>query len=184
MESREAFPYHGSMDQSLVLNIVSLLLSVVAVVTSAQALRLGRNANHIPIIVNLLQQYRETVFIKREETLWTELPHIDASKGLAGLPEPLKTYVVEVSQYYQAIAHLAEHRIAEFNLLAPQVRYRAIRTWEAISVLVEGERKMRGGPNTFLNTLETFIQDLQDMDPKKVDERIRRRRFGRRGIRR
>jgi hypothetical protein len=55
------------------------------------------------------------------------------------------------------------------------VRYRALRTWAAIERHVAGERVIRGGNNTFFNTLETFIEGLRRMNIEKIDKTVYRR---------
>lgn len=163
------------VEAGAVLNIITLLVSIGAATISLRALGLNRNANQLPIIVNLLSKWREVEFMEREEVLWSEMPNCPQSMGFRDLPQPIKSYAFEVGQYYQCLAYLSVHSIADYDLIAPQVRYRALRTWNAIERNVGGEREIRGGKHTFFNTFETFVMGLRAMDIEKMDEEARRR---------
>lgn len=169
------------MDAGMFLNIVTLLVSAIAAWLSVVALKEGRKANQLPIVIDLLQRSREPAFARTEEALLSELVTHDPSLGFQCLPEPIKSDAFEVVQYYQCLAYLATHKIADFDLIAPQVSYRAARVWKAIRPHVDGERLIRGGEHTFLNTFELLVREINSVDLQRYDRaairRIRRRQL-------
>jgi hypothetical protein len=161
---------------SSILNIVAAFASVSAVVTSSylavQALRYNRNANHMPVIIELFREHRSEAFVRKEQFLWRAMPLQDPSKGFSRLPRKTRAYATDVALFYLMIGYLSEYQISDPELLALQVQYRLLKTWEAIEPYVRKERILRGGEFTFLNTLEVFVERVRKLDSDAIARRM------------
>lgn len=150
------------------LSIAAFATSVLAVVVSSfltmRSIEILRGANHVPVIIEFLDKYRSIDFIQHEEYLWNHLDEYDSSLGFWGLPEPVKSYALEVAYHYQTVAYIAFNNVADRAALIPQMHYRVTKTWQAISPHVNGERANRGGEFTFLNMLEALVQKMASLD--------------------
>jgi hypothetical protein len=160
-----------------VISLVAVIASMVAAVSSSllawRALRLNRNANHLPIIVDLFAQHRSPEFVEKEEYIWEHIHEHKPSLGFAKLPSPIKNYAIEVALFYLMFGYLSEYEIVERELIALQAKYRVIKTWEALEGHVMGERTLRGGEYTFLNTLEIFVDRVKSLDAQAIATRMR-----------
>jgi hypothetical protein len=158
------------------LNLIATLAAVAAVVSStflaAQALRYSRNANHMPVIIELFKEHRSADFVKKEQFIWREMPRQNPAKGFEGLPKKTKSYATDVALFYLMISYLSEYKICDQELVALQVKYRLLRTWKAIELHVRQERLLRGGEYTFLNTLEVFVERVRALDSDAIAERM------------
>src|SRR6266568_4157119 len=157
-----------------VISLATVGASLIAVLLSFRALRLGNNANQIPVVVGLISIYCDPKFVRKEEYLWEHMKDSETRLGFTGLPDPIKDYAIEVGQYYQSLALLVEFGIADRELVTLQSQYRAIRTWDAIAAHVRGERNLRGGEYTFFNTFEVFVAKLGELDAADINERMRK----------
>jgi hypothetical protein len=160
------------------MSIAAAATAIIAVLVSAgfalREVRLSRNANYLPVIVDFLSTHRSPEFMKHEEEIWNHLGQHDKSLGFTNLPDPIKSYAIEVALFYQAVAYIVLDELVEWRTLVVQVHYRATRTWNAMYPHIEGERRLRGGEYTFLNSLETFISMLASLDDEKLSLRRRR----------
>jgi hypothetical protein len=163
-------------DLSAILNVIAALASVAAVLTSTflatQALRYSKNANHMPVIIELFKEHRSTEFRRKEQYVWREIPRQDSTKGFSGLPRKAKIYATDVALFYLMIGYLSEYKISDPELLALQVQYRLLKTWQVIEPHVREERILRGGEYTFLNTLEVFVERVRSLDSDSITRRM------------
>jgi hypothetical protein len=161
---------------SSVLNLAAALASVAAVLTSTflamLALRYSKNANHMPVIIELFKEHRSAEFVAKEQFVWREMPRQDPTRGFTKLPKRTKAHVTDVALFYLMISYLSEYRISDQEMLALQVHYRLLRTWEAIEPHVRQERSFRGGEFTFLNTLEVFVERVRALDTEAIARRM------------
>jgi hypothetical protein len=147
------------VNSSAVLNIVALLASFLALAVSSflalRQSRLMRDANQLPVVIDLFRELRADTFITREQEIWNSLPgDKDPSKGFEGIPAPLRTYVYDVCLFYQTVAYLVNFKMIDDKLAYTALHYRILRTWSSVEEFVYGERRLRGGKNTFLNSFE------------------------------
>ena len=170
------------------INMLSLLVTLVAVSVSSvlawRALALAKNANHFPVVVNLLAPHRNPDFIRKQHYVVEHLSEFDPESGLGGLPEPIRTYAIEVSEQYHMLGYVTLNRLADGNLLTTQIGHGAIRTWEAIEPYVKVERRNRGGEYSFMNSFERFAEMARRIDVTVPDDRRRGTRRFRREARR
>lgn len=159
-----------------ILNVIAALASVTAVISSTflamQALRYSKNANHMPVIVQLFKEHRSEEFVRKEQFVWREMPRQNPDKGFSRLPRKVKSHATDVALFYLMVSYLSEYDISDRELLALQVQYRLLRTWQAIERHVKRERELRGGEYTFLNTLEVFVQRVGSLDSDAIARRM------------
>ena len=91
---------------SNILNIAALFASLLALAMSSvlalRQSRLMRDANQLPVVIDLFRELRADTFITREQEIWRSLPgDQDPAQGFGGIPTPLRTYVYDVSLFYQ-----------------------------------------------------------------------------------
>ena len=142
-----------------------------------RALALARNANHFPVVVSLLAPHRNPDFIQKQRHVIDHLAEFDPKVGLFGLPEPIRSYAIEVSEQYHMLGYVMTNQLADGQLMASQVGHGAICTWEAIEPYVKVERRNRGGEYSFMNSFERFVERARMIDITVSDDP---RRQGRR----
>jgi hypothetical protein len=167
---------------STVLNIAALFASLLALTISSflalRQSRLMRHANQLPVVIDLFRELRADTFITREQEIWHSLPgNEDPAKGFGGIPTPLRTYAYDICLYYQTVAYLVNFKMLDSELAYTALHYRVLRTWSSVKSFVYGERAMRGGKDTFLNSFETFAESIRqkhvERDGPDVLEKIK-----------
>jgi hypothetical protein len=151
---------------STVLNIAALFASLLALaISSILALRqsrLMRDANQLPVVIDLFRELRADTFITREQEIWRSLPgDQDPAQGFGGIPTPLRTYVYDVCLFYQTVSYLVKFKMIDDGLVYTALHYRILRTWSSVELFVRGERALRGGENTFLNSFEEVAEVIR-----------------------
>ena len=127
-----------------------------------------RDANQLPVVIDLFRELRADTFITREQEVWSSLPgDKDPSKGFGGIPTPLRTYVYDICLFYQTVAYLVNFKVVDDELIYTALHYRILRTWSSVEPFVHGERVIRGGENTFLNSFETAAREIRNQHLKR-----------------
>jgi hypothetical protein len=162
---------------SMALNIAALLASVLALaVSSLLALRQSRlmhDANQLPVVIDLFRELRRDTFITREQEIWSSLPgNVDPSQGFGGIPVPLRTYVYDICLFYQTVAYLVNFKVVDQELAYTALHYRILRTWSSVESFVHGERAIRGGENTFLNSFEKVAEEIRNQHIKRDGQAV------------
>jgi hypothetical protein len=138
------------MSLSVILSVSALAVSILALLVSilltTRQIRLLRDANHIPAIVNLLSEFKDPELHQdyRYVTQQLRTEH-QPQLGLSGLPEPARSSVIRVAYYFNTFAFLVGFGIIdERRLFMTGVGDRIIAVWDAIRPYVEQERKQDG----------------------------------------
>jgi hypothetical protein len=152
---------------SLLFNVVALVASLAALLVSAlltvRQSNLMHGANQLPIVIELFREIRANHFLVREHQLWQDLPgEHDPELGFIGMPEPLRSHMYDVCTLYQSVAYLVIFDVLDADLAYKALYYRMRRTWTVVEPFVQGERRLRGGADTFLNSLERVISAMND----------------------
>jgi hypothetical protein len=162
------------------LNVMSLAVALVAVALSSvlswRAVALSRDANHFPVITDLLSPHRTPEFIRKERLVHEKLKDFDPESGFDGLPDPMWEAAVVVTEQYHMLGYLVACGVTDADLLVHQVRHGAIRTWMAVESFVRAERRLRGGEFSYMNSFERFVGLAKKVDvqsPDVVDGRWR-----------
>ena len=105
-------PTRERMSAATTASWIAIIVAAVAVaassILSARDLRAARQANHLPILVGLLEQQRATEFLAAEEYILDHISGQPIELGFSALPQPLKDHAWRVTLYYQGVACLVE----------------------------------------------------------------------------
>jgi hypothetical protein len=71
-------------------------------------------------------------------------------------------------------AYLVAFRVIDERIAILAIHYRLVRTWAVIQPFAEKERVLRGGADTYLNTLEEFAKNVAEKDPRELGNIVRR----------
>ncbi|MBE8473790.1 DUF4760 domain-containing protein [Streptomyces justiciae] len=174
------------MDSSVVFNIVTAAIAVVAVVTSvvfgARQARIAKHANHISVMMDLFAEFRSVEFHEQHDYVTTRLgAECDPAGGVRGLPAEPRAAFYSVVYYYQSFANLAVFGLLDETLLATVLRTRIVSVWEAVRPFVERERELRGeaGGGTYMSIFEELARLAADLPPEHVRARLTASRRGR-----
>ncbi|WP_051808112.1 DUF4760 domain-containing protein [Actinoplanes subtropicus] len=155
--------------------VVSLLALVISAVFAARQVVLMRNANYVPVLIDLLSQFRSMEFNDNYRFICTRLPvEHDSVGGITGLPDDVREKIYDVAYYYQVFAALTALGVLQDQHIIVVLRDRIIHVWEAIEpfVLVERESAHHTGPFLFRN-LEEFAKKAKEMPSTTVDRFMR-----------
>lgn len=166
---------------SILINVAAIAISILALAVSTylavrQALA-AKQANQIPVFVDLLREARSPEFRNRERSLWRELGNYDQTKGFAGLPKERRDDAEVVCSYYSALAYCIAIGVVEHDLAVIPIHYRLLKTWESVYPFVIAEREIRGDGESFLNLLEDFVAEARQTNTQSLEEEISRRAF-------
>jgi hypothetical protein len=168
---------------SSLLNIAAIILSLAAVAISSYfAIRqslAAKQANQIPVFIDLFKDARNPEFRDRERSLWQDLNEHDPSLGFEGLPKGQRHDAEIVCSYYSTLAYCVTIGIAEHDLAVIPVYYRMLKTWEAVYPFVVAERKIRNDGGSFLTLLEDFVAEAKLTDIHSLEKEASRRAFPR-----
>ncbi|MEW2398109.1 hypothetical protein [Streptomyces sp. NPDC046862] len=167
------------MDSSVVFNVVTTAVAVVAVVTSivfgARQARIAQHANHISVMVDLLGEFRSAEFHEQHDYVCTRLGvENDPEAGVRGLPGEAKAAFYSVVYYYQSFANLAVFGLLDETLMATVLRTRITSVWNAVRPFVERERELRGegGDGTYLSIFEELARLAAGLPPEHLRDRM------------
>jgi hypothetical protein len=160
---------------ALIASIASLTL---ASMIALRQVRVSRNANQLPIIVDIVYKARSIQFRKMEERLQRELPAYDGSQGFGILPEDLADQAMEICIYYQNLAYLMVLKIIDplivylpFHVLMPL-------SWDALEPYILAQRKAQGTPYGFMNQFEYMVKHVRGMDLETLTRKLAQQTFG------
>lgn len=190
MRSKVQAPYGDRMDSSVVFNVATTGIAVVAVVTSivfsARQARIARHANHISVMVDLLQEFRSVEFHEQHDYVCTRLGAEHAPQvGVRGLPAEARAAFYSVVYYYQSFANLAVFGLLDETLMVTVLRTRIVSVWQAVQPFVERERELRGesGGGNYMSIFEELARLAAELPPEHVRNSMpqNRRRLSRLG---
>ena len=157
------------------LALIAVIISVISLVASGlislRALTLTRHTNTIPVLVDLFREHRSTRLAEAREYVFYELPRLDLSPGLSGLPEEKRTLVLELVWFYTNLGALVAHGIVDIAPVSGYLGTSAIAVWETIWPLVEAERKRRANPSDpeyWQAYFENLISLIRENPPEKA----------------
>jgi hypothetical protein len=154
----------------LVLNIVTLVLSVISLLTSAYLLwrQTGtmRNTNAIPIVVELTQAFISPEFQRAEHYVVSELANEHSPKlGCSKLPEDARNAVQTVISLFISFGSFVALGIADEKHVVSLFGYRADRAWKALEPYIKTERELRGEDHPFARFFEDLVWRTRKNSP-------------------
>jgi hypothetical protein len=135
------------MRWSDILSIAAVLISVLAAGLStalaARQARFMRQANHLPVIMDLLNEFRSVEFNERYEYVCARLQQDHSpSEGVTGLPREARSAVYDVVYFYQLFATLVGLGILDEKPIIAVLNHRIVRVWQAVKPFALREREL------------------------------------------
>jgi hypothetical protein len=133
------------MGQSLLVNLLAVLLSAIALATSfavsRRQLRLAQNSNVLPVIIQMFKETREPEFSRAVEyisrRLATDHPH---SNGYRSLPREPRDHIRRIGLFYDDVGKLVAHGVVKEQLVIGAYGLNIVRMWEALAPYIYSER--------------------------------------------
>jgi hypothetical protein len=154
------------------LNIMTLVISLAALaVSSVFAIRqigTARNANQLPVVIEILREFWSPEFRQQEELLWDKLKDQGDDVAYSQLPVNLRKAADSVCSTYMMLAYVVSLGIADRKFAIFPISYRVDRTWNAVSPFVARERKLRGPDPLFFSVLESFVEFIKCQDIQSI----------------
>lgn len=160
------------MDESSILIIISLIISLVALLTAALlAIRqsiLMRHTNELPIFIELTQEFRSRDFQRAEEYVLNQLAaEHSADLGISGLPEDAKAAVTTVLIFFNTFGAYVYFGLADEKIVVSLYAYRANRAWVALEPYIFAERRFRND-DYHVSFFEDLVCRIRDNWPPGV----------------
>lgn len=134
------------MDSSLVLNVLALVISAAAFATSVAAarrqLKLARDSNVLPIVIDVFKETRSPEFSQSIEYIRDKLVANQASDdGYRNLPEEAKAHIRRVGLFYDDIGKLVAHGVVDEQLILEAYGRSVAKAWSWLAPYVYSERE-------------------------------------------
>ncbi|GAA4470895.1 hypothetical protein GCM10023170_088450 [Phytohabitans houttuyneae] len=161
------------------LGVAALAVSFFAVALSAgfaaRQILLMRNANYVPVLVDLLGQFRSMEFNDNYLYVCTRLQHEqDPAKGISGLPADVRAKIYDVAYFYQLFAALVALKVVKEQDIVAVLRDRIVHVWQAVEPFVHTERSSTVPTGPFLmRNLEEFAKRAQTMPATTIEQFMR-----------
>lgn len=151
-----------------IMDMLAAVLNILAVVAAFAALAISsslsirqvtyaRQANHLPFAAQMLQELRDSSFIRDEEFVHQRLAdEHDSALGIFGLPLEAKQRALHVLSFYQSVAALAVFDIVDRDKIVFMLGRRALRSWHELEPFILTDRK-NAPPNA---TMYSLFEDL------------------------
>jgi hypothetical protein len=134
-------------DFGTVLNVVSLGLSLIAIILSSviawRQAQLMRHANAFPILIDFFREFRSPEFREHQLYVRTRLADELPAIGIYGLPEPVLAHVVPVVHYFDNLGALVAHRVVETKVALSILGESVERNWRLLAPFLHKEREIR-----------------------------------------
>jgi hypothetical protein len=167
------------MDSTALLNALTITISVaalaVSVVTATRQSKIMQRSNQLPVIVDLMQEFRTAHFQESERyVLETLTDEHDASVGCTNLPGPARLAVETVTSFFSGVGALRVYDMVEEQILVTTFGYRADRAWTALEQRIRHERELRKDSN-YASCFEDLISCVRDGWPPAPRYRLQLR---------
>jgi hypothetical protein len=150
---------------------VSVLALAVSKRLSAAQVRSMRQANDLPVMIELLiKEYVNDEFQGRERLVIETLPGTSEELGFERLPEPLRSAAYHVAWYYNATGTLIALGAVDERMFVGGINFKIRRIWSTMEAHIDAERKMRGKP--FLDGFEHLAARAYKNDPYAVQREL------------
>ncbi|WP_139175386.1 DUF4760 domain-containing protein [Nocardioides lianchengensis] len=165
--------------------LASLIISIAAFVFAAGAtvlqLRTARQANDLPVLVELFAEHRSPRLAEARTFVFEKLHGHDIGQGLAGLPEHERGLVRDLAWYYDNLGVLVTHGHIDVAPVSGYLGSAAQSVWKQMQPLVEAERQARSGssdPSRWQAYFENLVRLVDEAPPLDARRRQRRWRLG------
>jgi hypothetical protein len=125
-----------------ILNSVAIVLSFAAVIITLRQTSYARQANHLPLVVDVLREFRSSEFQRDYMYVIRELATQAPSGGLSDVPDDARIGVMNVCYFFQSIAYLVVYEIMNEEQVILVLRSPIKNAWLALRPLIEAEREL------------------------------------------
>jgi hypothetical protein len=158
----------------MVWNVLAICVAAAAllasIVVAAQQASLMFRANHIPVFIELLSQFRSLEFNDNCNYIIDRLGKecVPEETGISGLPDAARAAVYDASGFFVEVAMLRlvgglDYRFDSF------IQIRTPRVWKALSPFVMEERKRLGVTSMFWRSFEELAADLERLPEGSIN---------------
>ncbi|MEU4536032.1 hypothetical protein AB0G15_14330 [Streptosporangium sp. NPDC023825] len=167
------------MDVSVLINVGAVIVSILALITSAllarNQFRAQRHGNHVGPLVELLREFRSLEFHRNYAFIRNELPKLSSDKGISGLDEDVQRKIYDIGYFLQLYSILAYMGVIDREFIGSLLRRRYVEAWTSLEPFVRKERELQGLPDSaILNVFERFAVHLRDHPPTDIQIALRR----------
>lgn len=158
---------------SLALAIAALAVSAVTVIAVVRQVSEAKKSNTLPTAIDLFREYRSVEMEQARRLLADQLPRLDATSGMQGLPEDVALAAAQVSHYLDNLGLVVARGLVDPGLAAGFLCENILRTWQDLSPFIFRERELRSQPN-YQPYFEHLVATVQHMAPIQAHQNLRR----------
>ncbi|WP_329266552.1 hypothetical protein [Streptomyces sp. NBC_01451] len=171
------------MSSGAILNLTAIAISITAVITSVwfglRQLRISREANHIPVIAELLGGFRDVDLCDHYVYVCTKLREEHSPDlGISGLPRPARKAIYDIAYFLQTFAGMSSLGIVKEEQVVAMLHRRISRAWSAMKPYVEKEREVGAAGPYLMVLLEEFAARTDGDGDQAVQALLERTRNG------
>jgi hypothetical protein len=149
------------VNSSSVLNTIAVAVAFGALAVSlffaVRQTRVMRQANQMPIFIDMIREFRSREFQQAEHFILHRLRNENSpDKGVLKLPDEARFAVITVQSFFGVLANLVVDGIISEASAVSTLGFRANKIWIELEPFVVGERKIRGD-NDFALYFEDFV---------------------------
>jgi hypothetical protein len=134
---------------------VALGVSVVAAVVALWQAYIARKALQMPVLVDMLHEFRSRDFKRAQRRVYTELRVPVPENGFDGLDRGLRADVLYVSHFYDNVGLLVEASSVDEKLVIRFLGTSAVWSWEALAPFISRQSEISG--TQYQQCFKTFV---------------------------
>lgn len=132
---------YGYNDLVTALNWIAVVLSVAAVLITVRQVTYARQANHLPLFVDILREYRSLEFQRYYHYITTEFPKRTTVQPLSDLEDYDRDAALTVVYFFWSIAYLTVYGIMDEEMVMATLQTPIRRCWAILGPYIEAERE-------------------------------------------
>jgi hypothetical protein len=160
------------------MQLAAIFISVVALSISLFAargqIRTARQANTVPVLVDLFREHRSDRLAEARRFVNTELANHDLSRGLEGLPHHERLLIRDLAWFYDNLGALVAHNIVDIHPVSGYLGGAAVNTWTKMEPLILAERENRVGldPSRWQMYFENLCKLIEEIHRQLPAQKI------------
>lgn len=164
-QMRHLAPTIRSMSSSLVLNVLAVVVAFIALTVSVifamRQITIMRQANQMPVFVDLIQEYRSQDFQQAEHYVMYKLAREHTSSdGVLSLPSEARHAATVVLSFFGTVGSLIAFGILKEDIAVSTLGSRADKLWTDLEPFIIKERQ-RLGDSDFAKFFEDFVYRIR-----------------------
>ena len=158
---------------TLALAIAALVVSAVTVIAVARQVTEAKKSNTLPTAIDLFREYRSIEMERARRLLADQMPRLDTTRGMQGLPEDVAVAAAQVSHYLDNLGLLVARGLVDPELATGFLGENILRTWQDLSPFILRERELRSQSN-YQPYFEHLVATVQQIAPVQAHANLRR----------